>query len=173
MKTQRRKFTIEGEFENPILLNENAICLAIKRALSRHCNEVDINEVSVSIDAVPTENSMKEKPFDPKKPFTLRCGVPATLMAEDMAGDRPLAVRFILPGEKNETVGVYRRSGLVYEGQIHDYDLINIPKKFERWCNIYRDYTAAHDTKEQADHYRNEGCLACAPLPWTEGEGLS
>lgn len=118
--------------------------------------------------------------IDLTKPVQTRDGRPVRIVCTDAPGSCPV-VGFcteLSPGQKYTAPETWTAEGAYLPGCEDDYrDLINVPKKIERWHNIYDDGSsnvfltrddADADDESSSDFKR----VACILVSVTEGEGL-
>lgn len=123
--------------------------------------------------------------FDPTKPVRTKAGTEAHIVFDHRSTGR-VKVPFPLVVEIKDSNGGwfisnFSEEGKYTSGQLHYYDLENIPEKVKLtgWMNIYENGPGAniyHD-KEGVDLRRDTGCIACLNLSkynieFEKGEGL-
>jgi hypothetical protein len=108
--------------------------------------------------------------FDPTKPVQTRDGSEAEILATDMGGKYPIAIR-VKHGDVWK-VGSRTEEGLFYyDGMVRPADLINIPENHVAYLNMYRHGGGGvHRTRMQADNRAAEHRIACVRVKFEEGQ---
>lgn len=102
--------------------------------------------------------------------YQTRGGKPVMVLCVDATHTQGNVVALIDVGRGEEPYSFYADGRLLYCID-SDLDLVPVPKKHKVWVNIYP--TTGNATREQADHYATPSRIACIPVEFTEGEGLS
>lgn len=121
------------------------------------------------------ESEMTEQ-FDPSKPFRLADGREVRNVCLDYLITKGVTGISAIVRNKagsHDYVGIWQLNGKNYhgEGDIMDYDLVNIPEKVEGWINIYENDVIFKD-KVIADIGAHPTRIACILINFTKGEGV-
>lgn len=111
------------------------------------------------------------KQFDPNKPYCRRDGKPARIVHTFHNGNH-----FVVLDDTDGWV-IVNAKGEYHDVTYNNYDLINIPEKFERWINVYSNGDLSlclHNSMEIATKMASttKVRIACIKVSFTEGEGL-
>ena len=114
--------------------------------------------------------------FDPSKPVQTRDGRPARIICKDRAGDFPI-IALVTGFSGEEVVFATQLNGRFYDGQDHDYDLINFSEVTKKYRRVYEGmrtyfsdiaYSSEQDCRTGA---RNTvGCYGILEEVYTNGE---
>lgn len=112
------------------------------------------------------------KPIDWTKPLQTMDGRPARLLGKLETDTFPMVVA-IKRADGREFEACYTEDGFYYLGKVTDTcDLRNVPTKKSRrvWINVYPEWQAAYQSKEEADRNAHSDRLACIEtvLEWEE-----
>lgn len=117
--------------------------------------------------------------LDLTKPVQTRAGKPVRIVCTDAPGACPVVGFYteLVGTEKYVTPHTWTIEGAFMPGGYGNRDLINVPKKIERWHNIYDDGSSnVFLTRDAADaddeSSSNIKRVACILVSVTEGEGL-
>lgn len=110
------------------------------------------------------------KPLDLTKPLQTRQGEKAELVYDGISGDYPLAVVVHLKGGETD-LRTYTREGIHVLDEDSMSNLMNVPEKHTFWMNIYEDRQERYSSRDQADFFAGDGCIACVEVTYTEGKG--
>lgn len=114
--------------------------------------------------------------FDPNKPVQFRnAPEKVRILATDLKNTYPIVIA-ATDGWGEEFTELRHADGRVRKSAETPYDLVNVPKKHERWANIYnmaqQSYSVLYPTREEADRNSVPGRIACVRIEYTEEEGL-
>lgn len=146
--------------------------------------DISCDEVNgiVDIRAKQNKENMEEKklnlkPFDLEaakagKPVCTRDGRKVRIICFDAECNKPI-VALIYDCNK-ETVFQYLKSGRFFVDQIDKYDLMMLPRKKERWLNIYKDFEdtvcCVYPTEKEAleDGETEKDYITTIKIEWEE-----
>jgi len=109
--------------------------------------------------------------IDWSKPIEAYSGLPARLICVDMINSQNLSYAVLVRNKDGEHLNICNSAGI---GAFGIALVRNVaPKKRTIWLNIYGNEATVHSSSTKADLNARKGRVACVPLTYCEGEGLS
>lgn len=107
--------------------------------------------------------------IDKNKKYTTRDGHPVRIYATDGCSDYPVHGAIFV--NERWVPWCWTSDGSRCSGNVHAWDLIDVPPRIKGWVNIYPE-SLVHSSRESADKFANPDRIACIEIDVEHGHGL-
>lgn len=119
--------------------------------------------------------SLDEYLKNPKRKVVTRDGSAARIVCTDVRNDKYPILALVSCGDGYEAAILYTKQGTTFDDKPDGYDLFFVPKKQEKWVNVYRSDSEGYilggniyDSKESAEACSSPRSIATCKIEWEE-----
>ena len=119
--------------------------------------------------------SLEKYLANPSRKVVTRNRLSVRIICTDVNNDRYPILALVSCGYEHEDAILYTKQGTTFDDKPDEYDLFFVPKKQEKWVNVYRSDTEGYilggniyDSKEDAEACSSPRSIATCKIEWEE-----
>ena len=119
--------------------------------------------------------SLEKYLANPSRKVVIGDGSAVRIICTDVRNDKYPILALVSCGDGHETAVLYTEQGTTFDDKPDEYDLFFVPKKQEKWVNVYRSDSEGYilggniyDSKESAEACSSPRSIATCKIEWEE-----
>lgn len=119
--------------------------------------------------------SLEEYLKTPSRKVVTRSGLSVRIICTDARDNNYPIIALVSREDGTEDVFLYTKQGTIFDDKPDEYDLFFVPKKQEKWVNVYRSDSEGYilrgniyDSKENAEACSSPRSIATCKIEWEE-----
>ena len=119
--------------------------------------------------------SLEKYLANPSRKVVIGDGSAVRIICTDVRNDKYPILALVSCGDGHETAVLYTEQGTTFDDKPDEYDLFFVPKKQEKWVNVYRSDSEGYilggniyDSKESAEACSSPRSIATVKIEWEE-----
>ena len=118
--------------------------------------------------------SLEKYLANPSRKVVIGDGSAVRIICTDVRNDKYPILALVSCGDGHETAILYTKQGTTFDDKPDEYDLFFVPKKQERWVNLYKSESGEYSlgaiciSKKHAEVMAGSECVATVKIEWEE-----